>query len=462
MPRPLIVLSALIVSTLLSTTALADAPISLGAAGQVERAGMGQDARKNPTGASFGSPVSDDRRLFVLRWRLPWLAVSGTGPSPFSTGFVPFATIPGGLSLASEPMTALSSLVPQGQIGEANKLGRVQFGALSYSLGHGTAVDRFTNSPDGTSRRFGLLGELNLAGLAGHLAVADILDGPGLVSARVAGRPLMWFLAPDATFQPNELDIDPRTEVLGMWQIALAGAADTGSVSSGFGMNAGVLSLENEAALLDNQLVKFIPYVDVNALQTTHEGVTTHGYGVHPGIRAMLDVAGSRFEADVEANAGTDGYSPRYFDRLYFLERDNAFGSGGKAKAALLRPSSWGFRSRLDVSVLETFALFGELRDQRLFADAVAPSQMQATVGASMFLLMAGGSIIATQTGIGDNDLFGPGFVVTAEGRVALLLNVVHVVARAWQAHVPGGDDPGEFLIERGMTAGVEVNFDLF
>ena len=117
-----------------STTARADVPVSLGSVGAVERAGLTQDARKNPTGASFGSPVSDDRRLFTLRWRLPWVAVGGAaGPSPFSSGFVATGLGLGGLSLAAEPMKDLSAFVPQGQIGEANKLGRLQFGALSYT-----------------------------------------------------------------------------------------------------------------------------------------------------------------------------------------------------------------------------------------------------------------------------------------------------------------------------------------
>ena len=355
--------------------------------------------------------------------------------------------------------------MPQGEIGEVNELGRLQFGALSYSLGHGTAVDRFTNSPDGVARRAGLLGEVNLAGLAGHVAVADIVDGPAFVSARVGGRPLMWFLAPDATFQPNELDLDPRTEILGIWQIAVAGAADVGppvdgTLDSGPSLTAAVVSLENEAALLDNQLVKLIAYADVNALTTRHEGAETSGLGLHPGVHAMLDVAGFRIEADVEGNVGGDGYAPRYFDRLYFIERTSALGAA-KPKAALARPASWGYRGRLDVGVLEMLTLFGELRDQRASGDTTSPSNMQATVGAAGFFMLAGASVTATQTGLGDNDIFGPGFVVTGEGRVALLFNVLHVVGRAWQAHVPGGDDPGEFLVERGMTAGLEVNFDL-
>jgi hypothetical protein len=443
-----------------SAPALADAPVSLGTSGAVQRAGLTQDAKKNPTSASFGAPVTDDRRLFTLRWRLPWVAVGGgLGPSPFGTGFAPTGLALGGLSLASEPMEGLSSLIPQGQIGEEHKLGRLQFGALSFSMGHGSAVDRFTNSPDGISRRFGLLGEVNLAGLAAQAAVGDVFDPGSFVAARVAGRPLIWFFAPDATFQPNELDIDPRTEVLGIWKIAVGGATDVNAPGNdGAVGSATVATLENEAALLDNQLVKAIIYLDVNGLWTFDGANTVSGTGVHPGVKLMFDAAGIRVDVDAEANAGTDGYSPRYFDRLYALERSTALGAN-KPKLLLERPGSYGYTLRADAGIFEALTVFGELRDQRTYAGA--GSNMTATTGLSAWFLMAGGAVTATQTGIGDNGFFGPGFVVTGEARVGLLFNTLHVVGRVWQAHIPAGDDPGEFIVDRGASAGLEVNFDM-
>jgi hypothetical protein len=444
--------------------ARADVPVSLGTAGALERAGLAQDGRKNPTAASFGAPVTDDRRLFTLRWRLPWIAMAGAaGPSPFGSGFVNTGLGLGGMSFAAEPMEALSALVPQGQIGEANKLGRVQFGALSYSLGHGTVVDRFTNAPDGQARRFGLLGELNLAGLELHGAVGDVMDAPAFVTARVAGRPLIWFLAPDATFQPNELDLDPRTELLGIWQIAVAAAADFSAPGTdNVAGNVVVTTLENEAAILDNQLVKLIIFVDVNGLWSTDRGATVQGTGVHPGVTAMWDFAGVRVDVDAEANVGSDGYVPRYFDRLYFLERTRTLGAD-KPKLLLERPASWGYRARADVGLWEMATLFAELRDQRGLTPTTAtlPSNMTLSAGGSVWLGVAGAAVTATQIGLGDNALFGPGFVVTAEGRAGILFNTLHLVGRAWQAHIAAGDDPGEFVVERGLTAGVEVNFDL-
>src|SRR5688572_1184293 len=93
----------------------ADSSVALGTAGAIQRAGQTQDAGKNGTAASFGSPTGDDRRLFKLRWRLPWLLIGGggLGPSPFASGFVPTSfAVPNGMSLAAEPMDGLSALIP--------------------------------------------------------------------------------------------------------------------------------------------------------------------------------------------------------------------------------------------------------------------------------------------------------------------------------------------------------------
>lgn len=463
-PAPLPVLVGVIAAAALAAPAArADASVALGTSGALERAGQTQDALKNGTAASFGSPVTDDRRVFKLRWRLPWLLAggSGLGPSPFASGFTATSfAVPDGLTLAAEPMTDLSALVPTLSIGEPHKLGQIQLGALSTSLGHGSLLDRYTNSPDGLPRAPGVLLEGNLAGLGAQLLVADLFRPQAFAATRVYGRPLMWFLAPDATFQPNELDLDPRTEVTGIWVTGLSAAidAEAPSVSEGFRRVWGA-GWDNEAALLDNQLVKAIGYVDLNALGAE----TQVGFGVHPGGQLMLDAAGFRFDATGELNFGGEGYVPRYFDRLYALERGQALGAD-KPKIDVERPSSWGYQLRTSVGFMEMITAFVEARDQLPFDPTRGSGSGQITVGASGFLFFFGGAVTATQTGITDYerpDLLGRGFVVTAEGRVALVANTIHLVGRWWRAHVPAGDSPHEFLVNEGTTMGVELNLDV-
>lgn len=446
-----------------SLPARADSSVALGTAGALERAGQTQDALKNGTAASFGAPVSDDRRLFKLRWRLPWLLAGGAGlgPSPFASGFVATSfAVPDGLTLAAEPVDGLSALVPTLSVGEPHKLGQLQLGALSTSLGHGTLLDRYTNSPDGLPRAPGLLLEGNLAGLGGQGLVGDLFRPQAFAATRVYGRPLMWFLAPDATFQPNELDVDPRTEVTGVWVSGLSAIidAEAPSAASAF-QRVWAAGWDNEVALLDNQLVKTIGYVDLNALGAGNEA----GYGVHPGALFMLDAAGFRFDAAGELDFGGEGYVPRYFDRLYALERDVAFGAQ-KPKIDIDRPSSWGYQLRASLGFMEMITGFIEARDQLPFDPTRGSGSGLVTMGASAFLFFFGGAITASQTGITDYKdprFFGRGFVVTAEGRVALAANVVHLVGRWWRAHVPAGDSLDEYLVNEGTTMGVELNLDL-
>jgi hypothetical protein len=442
-------------------TARADAPVSLGAAGALERAGLGQDARRNPTAASFGAPVSDDRRLFKLRWRLPWVLGSGAGVAPFAGGFTSTGVGVGGLSLAAEPSSNLSSLVPQLELGEEHKLAHAQLGALSLSLGHRTLVDRFTNSPDGLARRAGVLGEFNLAALGAMLAVGDIADPTSFLATRLHGRPLMWFLAPDASLQPNELDVDPRTEVLGIWVLGASFAADlVAPAGEGRTGQAIAFGIDNEAAILDNQLVKAIAFVDANGLSTSHVAGSTFGVGVHPGAQLMFDVAGLRVDVEAGGHAGTDGYQPRLFDRLYALERERAFGAG-KPKLLLDRPASWGWDVRGQIALWRMLTTFVEVRDQAPFDPTRGASNLTATAGASAWLFFTGATVTATQIDLARNAVFGPGFVVTAEGRIALVLNTVHLVGRTWRAHVPAGPDAGGYVVDAGTTVGVELNLDL-
>ena len=69
-------------TSLATAGARADASVALGTQGALARAGQTQDALKNGTAASFGSPVTDDRRLFKLRWRLPWSWWAGAAWAP--------------------------------------------------------------------------------------------------------------------------------------------------------------------------------------------------------------------------------------------------------------------------------------------------------------------------------------------------------------------------------------------
>jgi hypothetical protein len=457
-------MALLMVLTSVAMTARAEVPLSAGAAGAVQRAALTQDARRNNTASSFGAPVTDDRRLFKLRWRLPWVLSFGGNsnfaPTPFAGGFSSAMALPGGTTLAMEPMEQLSTLVPQLELGEPNKVFHGQLGAVSTTMGHGSIVDRYTNSPDGMARKLGAMGEVNLAGLGLSAMTGDVFAPMDFVAGRIHGRPLMWFLAPDATFQPNEFDLDPRTETLGMLVVGVSAAVDrTAPLATG---TATVLigGVDVEFAAIDNQLMKAILYVDGNMMNVGDD----RGFAVAPGLRLMWDLGGIRLDGEAEVVAHGDHYGHRYFDRLYGFERSQTFGLG-KPKLTLDRPAGFGYQARTQAAVAKMFTLFVEAKDQFGMTDAGldgGSSNMVVTAGASTFVGFVGASVTASQTDALHQATFGPGFVVTAEARTALVFNLVHVVGRTWRAHVPAGDDPGEYVVDSGAGMGVEINFDVF
>jgi hypothetical protein len=457
-----VLLSVFMLTT--SAAVRAEVPLSAGASGAVQRAAMIQDARRNPTASSFGAPTSDDRHLLKLRWRLPWVLSFGApganlATTPFAGGYQSAFALPG-LTLASEPMQQLSALVPQFEFGETNKIVHGQAGAVSASLGHGSIVDRYTNAPDGSRRSLGVMADINFAGLGATVMISDVLAPTDFVAGRVHGRPLIWFLAPDATFQPNEFDLDPRTEGLGMLVVGASAAVDTKAPLTGT-TNTSVLvsGVDVEFAAIDNQLMKAILYVDGNMMQV--DGA--NGFAVAPGVRFMWDVGGLRIDAEGEVVAHGDGYAHRYFDRLYMIERGTTLGLG-KPKLSLNRQAGTGYQMRTQASLAKMLTLFVESKDQFAIVDGALSSQssnMVVTAGASTFIGFIGAAVTASQTDAMHQPTFGPGFVVTAEARTALLFNLVHVVGRTWRAHVPAGDDAGEFVVDSGAGMGVELNFDL-
>lgn len=463
---PALALGALLLAPAL---ARAEAPASLGTSGAVSRAAILQDSSRNATAASFGAPTADDRRLFSLRWRLPVVMLQNPNAnSAFAGHFVSGATMPGGVAFATEPTQDLSALIPQLRLWEPKKLAHVQAGVISTDVGHGSIVSGFSNAPEGSIRRAGLALEGNLAGIGAQVMVGDLLNPGSVFAGRVYGRPVMWFTAPDAAFlQPNELDLDPRTEAAGIWVTGLSWAVDatapldvdnptrTGAVFVG--------GWDNEAALLDNQLLKLIGSLDLNLMSGQQTG-SGFGVGAHPGLAAVFDVLGVRFDLGGQYNVGTDAYVPRYFDRAYYLERTNVFGADA-TKAAIDAPASHGYMLRAKAGLLESITLFAEAADQFAFDPTRGSNSGRVTVGASGFVLFFGGNVSVTQAGIEDYlepDIFGTGFMLTAEGRIALLLNVFHLVGRYWRVHdeVKRNGSPISY-VDEGAMLGLEVNFDV-
>lgn len=468
----------------LALPAFADAPVSLGTRGALERATLTQGESRKGTAASFGTPAYAEQRGFGFRLRIPLYVGGDLAEGTQAEGVVPFAALPAqrvvapiGLFegrdmnlFASEDLGSLWSYIPAIEIGDERKAYHLQLGALSARIGHGSLVHYFTNSPEGAPRRFGVLGELNSASLGAQVMLADVTDPRRFVAGRVYGRPILWFVAPDSMVTPNDLDVDPRAEAAGMWVSGLTAAADFSAPTAdrGFGTvwSAG---WDNEIALLDNKLIRALGFVDLNMMgglaDTAMENVPV-GFSAHPGVRAVVDIPIiAQIEVAADYNFSSRGYVPRYFDRLYFLERDQMFGSTLQ-KASAVAPASHGFNIRVAANILKTLSLFAETRDQVPFYADEGTNSAVLTGGASFWFLFFGGGATISQAGIREYfspGMFGSGFVMTAEARVALVANVVHIVGRYYRVHDPVDVDlqDRDFNVLQGTLVGLEVNFDL-
>jgi hypothetical protein len=270
--------------------------------------------------------------------------------------------------------------------------------------------------------------------------------------------------------QPNDLDLDPRAEIAGMWVTGLTAAADFMAPTTGGGTStAWSAGWDNELALLDNKTIRLIGFLDLNAMGSPRSGASDDvpvGFGAHPGARVVFDIPVlAQIEIGGDYNFGTRGYIPRYFDRLYFIERDQMFGST-LTKASGVAPSSHGYNLRIGANILKTVSLFLEGRDQIPFYADEGTNSAMLTAGASFWFMFFGGGATVSQAGVreyGAPGLMGSGFVMTAEGRVALLANVVHIVGRYYRVHDPVDInlDNREFNVLQGTLIGLEVNFDL-
>ena len=475
---------------LTAAPSFADVPVSVGNRGAAARAQLTQGAARQASAASFGSPQTDGNRLFQLRWRMPFWVYGdeAEGVTPFQVA--PAATkvldldsvAPGvlpqsGANLALEQLDDARAYIPQLEVGEERGAFHMQAGVLSANVGHGSVVHQFTNSPEGTLRRFGLLLEANASGIGGQVMVGDLLAPQSFAGARVYGRPIMWFTSTDTVFQPNGLDVDPRGELLGMWMTGLTVASDVMAPGGAFMLEQRaatdfapvyVVGWDNEFSVLDNQLVKLGAYLDLNVMGGTAAGIgqTPLGVGAHPGARFLLDLPIARLELSGEYNVGSDGYVPRYFDRLYMVERNNVFGTG-RNKARLDTPASHGYLMHAAATLWNTVSLFGEWRDQFPFNWDRGANSAALTLGGSFFFQFIGANMTVSQAGIQsytEPDFFGQGFVFTAEGRIALVGNILHLIGRYYRIHNgEGPHDKGlDYELIEGSVIGMELNLDFF
>jgi hypothetical protein len=432
-----------------SATAVAEAPPSA-TKGYADREATLQTAPR-------GVDLTPDNLLW-LRWRAPGAFIGGLDQrNAFATAYDPVAGL-GPVGFGLEPGIGLSPLIPTiGLFGPRDPF-QLQAGVLETSLGHGTLVADFTSAPLGMPRAPGLALEGRLAGVGAELMVADLLAPDRLVAARGHVRPILLALRPDAgLLQADAVGADPATEVLGALVLGASFAVDSDAPGSRTG-EVSALGVDAALRVLDLRELALGARVDFNTLAGAGGGA---GVGAHGGLNADLRLAGVGLRADLEAWSGTSGYLPRYFDRLYLLERDGVLGDA-RPKAAIPLAASVGGRARLGLDVLGLVQARLEVDDRvsELGRDGRVSLGVHTMV--PLALMSVGGGLTLAQTDMNAfarGDLFAPGFVLLGEARLASLLDVVHVTTQLWTVHRPFSATTTAWEI--GGKLGLELRFGL-
>ena len=455
----------------LATPVAAEVPLSIGTQGAAQRASLLANANRNGSAASFGSPQPQSESDVGLRWRVPLLLVGGDSPVGFidSRSIPAWSWTPAGTAFAFEPNEFLSALIPQISIGRANQPFHLQAGVISGDMGHGTLVSQFTNSPEGSARRAGFLLAGNTMGGGFEFLLGDVFDAGSFVAARAHARPMVLLFAPDAAFQPNDQWFDLRSKTLGLWKSGIGFALDAHApldsrpVPRGTAMVSG-FTWDNELELLNTSAVQLQLNVDANLLSGSAGGEGL-GTGLHVGIQSGFDLFGLKLSGTGEYRTGSDGYIPRYFDRLYMVERQQLL-SGNQPKAAIGAPASHGYFLRGNAGLGDYLSLYMEASDLFAYDTSSFANNGQITVGMATWLWLAGFNLTLTQTGIQEYlkpNLGGPGFVALGEVRASLIGSWVYVVGRYWRIHQPNGASTGPgYNVDEGALIGFETNFNPF
>jgi hypothetical protein len=311
--------------------------------------------------------------------------------------------------------------------------------------------------------------EGNTMGGGFELLLGDVFDAGSFVAARAHARPMVLLLAPDAIFQPSDQWFDLRSKALGLWKSGVGFAMDaqapldTRPVPRGTAVVSG-FTWDNELEVLRTSFVQLQLNVDANLL-TGSAGGDGIGSGLHIGIQSGFDLFGVRLSGTGEYRTGSDGYIPRYFDRLYMIERQQLL-SGNQPKAAIGAPASHGYLFRGNAGLGDYLSLFMEASDLFAYDFAAFANNGRVTLGMATWLWVAGLNITLTQTGIQDYlkpNLGGAGFVALGEARASLIGSWVYVVGRYWRIHQPNAATSGPgYDVEEGALIGFETNFNPF
>jgi hypothetical protein len=202
------------------------------------------------------------------------------------------------------------------------------------SLGYGTLINNYSNSPSFEARKFGFNFDFNFKHIAGIEGIYSDISGFNLLGVRPYARPL-WI---------TSIPIVRSLEIGGSFVIDKGTNADsTAYFLKQDGMRANALDVG--ITFLNTSFIKLIGYGQTSQLKkvlsdTLNQELaatsTTYdkGMGTSAGLSAKMNLASMvRLDARIERLWYENHYLPQFFDAIYEINKDAKILSLGAAEA---------------------------------------------------------------------------------------------------------------------------------
>ncbi|MFH1812454.1 MAG: hypothetical protein ABIJ09_27220 [Pseudomonadota bacterium] len=347
-----------------------------------------------------------------------------------------------------------------------------ELGLLQTTLGHGSLVNLYQNSPEGAPLAFGLVAEGQLKGGGLTLVLGDALQPARLLAGRLRLKPLNIILSPDSALEPNDLNVDPRAAVFGMLIVGFTAVTDLDAPVTREGVDAdgvqvpgrgarpmSAFGLDIETPPVDLGILHLNPYVDGVMLMGRGDGP---GFGLHPGVGVGTDFFGIYWQLSLQYVLGTRGYKPWYYDSRYVFERLRTV-ADDEPKASRLSPApaAQGYVGTLSAQLADTVSAWAEISDRIPFDAADGHSYGRARIGATAGPTMANVTVSLLREGWREYDR-----VFTDDGLSAVVvqgkLSVLFVGLIARYTHsVERNIDNGERFAVDDFSVGTEFGWSL-
>jgi hypothetical protein len=262
------------------------------------------------------------------------------------------------------------SIIRYVRYGMKNEPVYIKLGALDYhTIGHGTIMNRYNNSPSFDTRKIGLAADIDF-GQFGFESIYGTFGEGGIFGLRGYVRPLQFNPSTDLPILRNieigatyAVDFNQYAGVLNGNYNASSGefdiTEDNGSLS--------IIGVDIGFPIIKSSLATLTLYADYNK-------IINFGSGTATGIKFDLEGLGLvSLMAKLERRFNGEKYIPSYFNSFYELDRfryfagTDTFSSKVQQLSVLTDPQN-GWFGELGVRVLNLFDIVGSY--QRLDKDS--------------------------------------------------------------------------------------------